>query len=380
MKRILPVVFIFVLSSLISCKSGQKAFKNGDYYLAVVEAIDRLQGNPDHKKATRILQEGYPLAVNWYITQAQNKVDANDRYKWESVVLSYDRINQMYEAVKRSPAAMRIVKDPINFYPEIGEAQEKAAEVRYKTGIYQLDRNTRESAKEAYYHFDRADQLVAGYRDVKEQLIAAQERATLRILVKQIPIPSRRYRISAEFFQNQLDEYLANNNRNRFLRFYTDSEKDQLQKPDQTIHFRFDDFAVGQTYIHEKERTVTSKDSVELGQVTLEDGTKKKAYGLVNAQLITFKKQVLSAGVLNMMITDGSSGAFLANDRFPGEFDWFCEWAAYNGDIRALTDEQVHLCNVRPLPPPPPQDMFIEFTRPIFNQVTARLNRMYKNY
>lgn len=380
MKRIIPVTLIFGLSLIISCKSGHKALKNGDYYLAVIEAVDRLQGNPDHKKASQILKEGYPLAVDWYFDQAQNTVNANEPHKWESVVNSYSHINQMYEAIKRSPAAMRIVKNPINYYDEIGGAKEKAAGIRYQEGLVELSRGSRESARTAYYHFDRADDLVPGFKDIEEKRIEALDKGTLRVLVEQIPLPSRRYQLSAEFFQNQVDEYLANYGRNMFVRFHTELDRNQPRNPDQVVQLRFEDFVVGQTHLHEKEQTVTSSDSVEVGTVTLDDGTSQTVYGLVSARLTTFRKQVLSGGVLSMVITDGQTERVIADERFPGEFDWFCEWATFNGDERALTSDQKRLCGVNTLPPPPPQDLFVEFTRPIYNQVTARLNRIYKHY
>ncbi|MGI9541807.1 MAG: hypothetical protein ACR2MX_01035, partial [Cyclobacteriaceae bacterium] len=254
------------------------------------------------------------------------------------------------------------------------------AEVRYQEGVKELRQGSGESARAAYYHFDRADDLVPGYKDTEDKLLEALEKGTIRVLVEQIPVPSRRYQLSGKFFQNQVDEYLSSYSRNMFVRFYTELDRNQPRNPDQIIQLRFEDFAVGQTHLYEKEQTVTSTDSVEVGTVTLEDGTKQPVYGLVSAQLTTFKKQVLSGGVLGMLITDGQTGRIIADERFPGEFDWFCEWATFNGDERALTPDQRRLCGVSTLPPPPPQDLFVEFTRPIYNQVTARLNRIYKNF
>jgi hypothetical protein len=59
---------------------------------------------------------------------------------------------------------------------------------------------------------------------------------------------------------------------------------------------------------------------------------------------------------------------------------WFTEWGSFNGDERALSKDQLALCDKRPAPPPPPQDLFVEFTKPIYNQVTPFLKDFYRKY
>jgi hypothetical protein len=70
----------------------------------------------------------------------------------------------------------------------------------------------------------------------------------------------------------------------------------------------------------------------------------------------------------------------LLTEKIPGSYTWFCRWGNYNGDSKALTKEQINLCQGRELMPPMPQDLFIEFTKPIYSQLTSRLNSFYNNY
>ncbi|UCE93086.1 MAG: hypothetical protein JSV73_09755, partial [Flavobacteriaceae bacterium] len=65
---------------------------------------------------------------------------------------------------------------------------------------------------------------------------------------------------------------------------------------------------------------------------------------------------------------------------FPGEFVWFHEWGQFNGDERALTEEQSLICSNRRINPAPPQQLFVEFTKPIQQQLHNRLISFYKNY
>jgi hypothetical protein len=48
------------------------------------------------------------------------------------------------------------------------------------------------------------------------------------------------------------------------------------------------------------------------------------------------------------------------------------QWGTLNGDERALTPEQIKLCSLRDVPPPP-QDLFVAFTQPIYGQITAKI-------
>jgi hypothetical protein len=66
--------------------------------------------------------------------------------------------------------------------------------------------------------------------------------------------------------------------------------------------------------------------------------------------------------------------------KFPGQFVWFVEWGSFNGDERALDDKQFAMCKRKPSSPPGPQDLFVEFTKPIFNQVTPFLKSFYQKY
>jgi len=70
----------------------------------------------------------------------------------------------------------------------------------------------------------------------------------------------------------------------------------------------------------------------------------------------------------------------LTAEKFPGEFVWYCEWGSYNGDERALTSKQLKISKLKEIAPPQPQDLFIEFTRPIYNQLTNKINSFYRNY
>jgi uncharacterized membrane protein YgcG len=105
-----------------------------------------------------------------------------------------------------------------------------------------------------------------------------------------------------------------------------------------------------------------------------------KVYGTVKATLHHYRKTTTSKGVVSFKIIDAKTGALLSVEKMPGEFVWVSEWATFNGDERALSPEQLALTKLKELPAPPPQDLFIEFTKPIYEQITAKIREFYKGY
>lgn len=105
-----------------------------------------------------------------------------------------------------------------------------------------------------------------------------------------------------------------------------------------------------------------------------------KVYGTVKATLYHYTKTTTSKGIVSFRIIDAKTGALLSVQKMPGEFVWKSEWATFNGDERALSPEQLQLSRQKEQPAPKPQDLFIEFTRPIYDQITTKLKEFYKGY
>ncbi len=376
--RLLILIAFIIATS--ACSSGKKAYERGDYYGAVMQAVSRLRQNPDHSKSSEALKNSYPLALEWLQTDANNQVASNSPSKWRNAIASYDKINQMYESIRQSPGALKVIRDPKNFYAEIGPLKEKAADESYNAGIDALMKGTRDEAKRAYYNFSDAQAFVPGFKDVVEYLDKAKFEATLKIVVEQVAVPTR-YSLSGGFFQDKVEEYLHQNYPDKgFIKFYTPEEAKNvnLPKADQILRIQFDDFSVGNTTINEKEETV-KKDSVKVGEAKV-DGKTIPVYNTVSAKLTTVRKEVVSRGLLSMIVIDANTNGVLTHKKFSGEYSWVSSWARFNGDDRALSDQQLALCKKKEQQPPVAQDLFLEFTRPIYNQLIPALQGFYRNY
>ncbi len=373
--------FVTSLGFIAACSSGKKAYEKGDYYAAVMKSVDRLRSRPTHKKSKETLKRSYPLAVSTLEGRANTAIATNAHFKYKEALNAYQQINNMYNEIRASPGALRVIPNPVNHFGKIAKLKQQAAEESYNIGVFNLNRNNREDAKKAYYNFKEAQSFVPNYKDTNDKIDEALFIATLKVVVDQLPV-NNVYNLSASFFQDKVEEYLQTQFRsNVFVRFYTPQQVklEKLPFVDQYIKLQFDDFVVGETHTERHTENI-SRDSVKTGTATLRDGTKVDTYGTVTAKLTINRKEVRSRGLLSMRITDANNNAVLTHRKFTGEFIWFSQWGNFNGDIRALTEEQLNICNSQEVPPPPPQNLFIEFTKPIYDQLIPSLNEFYRRY
>lgn len=371
--RLFPLFFLF----LIACSSGQKAFQRGNYFEAVNTAVERLRSNPDHKKSAQVLQSSYPQALQWAQDEIDLLLSGNDPLKWEKTVNVMRRVNNLASEIRRSPAALRIVPTPKVYTSEMNMALERAAEETYQAGLGLMKQPERNAAREAYSLFIRSNELVPGYKNSLQLIREAKERATLNVVVEPIPVHSKLFELYAGFFYNQVFEYLNKRfPQQGFVNFYSpeEFEKSTLENPDMILRLEFYDFVVGALKQSESEneatRTVKKNPKDTLNNETI----------TYKAKIKTFSDQVASGGVVDMKIAEWPSEKLLVNDRIPGEFVWVNRYAIYVGDEKALSTEQLQLTKQKMAQPPPPQMLFVEFTKPIYDQLTSRLNNFFGRY
>ena len=374
------ITYSLLLSILIlaGCYSGKKALEKGNYDTASFQAINRLKSNPDHKKSRQTLKSAYFLAVDLHKDNIQRAKTSTDPTKYEQMVYDYQAINNLYDAIARCPGCRDVVPRPERYDSELAGAKSKAAEYRYSLGEEALEqKQNREKAKEAHGHFVQASELVPRYKDVEEKIDEALFYATLKVVVEPIPSPVRIFDIKHEFFVNKINEYLHNNIINPYVRFYTPSEAkiEKLPFVDQIIEMEFDRFNLGgiSSRTYEKE---TSKDSVEVGKT--KEG--EVVFGTVKAVLKVNERSLTGSGLLDFKVKDSNTKKVLTQEKFPSEYVWTARWASFNGDERALSEEEMNMVNTVEVSAPGPQVMFEEFTAPLYDQVISKIRDYYRYF
>jgi len=292
------------------------------------------------------------------------------------VMYDYQKINQLADDINSCPACLAIIPNPSKYISALADSKYNAAVARYNSGLGYMSENNRKAAKKAYYEFEKVINLQADYKDVKTKLEDAYWAAVTRVVVKPILINSNTYKLSGDYFQQQIDQYIAKYSRNKFVIFYGEGQAtEQKIVPDQVLSLNFDDFVVGQTYVKESVEKL-QRDSIVIGETR----DKKPVYGSVKATLSIFDKNISSSGLLDLSITDWKTRKLVYQKKFPGTYVWRDSWASYKGDDRALTKPQLAITKRKEQLPPPPSALFLAFTKPIYNQLVDDISYYYNNY
>lgn len=366
----------------VSCNTGKKMLQMGNYYEAVMKSVDKLRSSPNNDKARETLADAYPFAVSTLLDKIDSEKASMSDFQYTQMVYIYEDLNAMYESIQHAPAAKAVISNPKKYYSQLARMKPKAAEEQYLSGMDQLDMGSRENAKQAYFYFKEANKFVPNYKDVLSRIEESYNLAILKVLANLRPVQSRAYDLSAELFYDEVDKVLRRIEQNEFIRFFSpqQAQNRKMSSPDQFLVINFEDFVVGET--HTKERIEKlEKDSVKLSTITLDDGKKRDVFGKVKAELTVNRIEVVSNGLINLTITHGGfDKRILLNEDFGGQYVWFNEWGNFNGDERALTNQQLAICKARQIAPIPPQQMFVEFTKPIHDQLKSKLVQFYDGY
>jgi tetratricopeptide (TPR) repeat protein len=364
-----------ILFLLVSCKSGEKLYNKGKYDDAVAAFVKKLQRRPQDATSLRLLPKAYEQSLRLHEDKVNSYLSSDNPLKWESVRREYRSLQRLYDIIYASPAAQKVVH-PKDYRNAITGAQENAAQVRYDRGIELLALGDKAGARGAYDEFAAALKMVSNYRDARQKMDEAFALGTINVVISRIDVRSPYYQFSADQFRDALVRNLQQRGINRFVRF-TDERfaRGENIQPDEFLEMQFYDFEVGQTYVDRTQRDVSRE--IESGSVKDTSGKVIKKYTTVKATLYIVKKTVVSRGLLDYRVIDVTNNRVLRTDRIPGSYTWLNQVGTFRGDERALSDEDKRQLGGTDIPPPPPQELFMLFTRPIYDRLASDLQGFY---
>jgi hypothetical protein len=384
--RNMQKIFIWLLASFLllnSCSTGQKSLQQGNYYDALMKAINRLSSDPENRKATQVVRDGYPMAVDYYQEEIDKMLTSNDPFKWKQTLEIMQSVNQISDEIRRIPAARQLVPSPKNYTSELTDVQNRAAQEFYDAGMDALSRKTRETAKEAYFDFLNADGLVRGFKDSQQKMLVAKDIATLKVIVEQIPVNGK-YEYSAQFFYDNVFQMLNQQFQEKdFVHFFSpeEAEKTKLKYPDLVLRMGFYDFYIDHPQ-HLEEQQDLSKQVEEKYQVKIsKDSTVTRTRMIPKkGKIKILTDQVASGGLLELKAVEFQSQKIVFTDKIPGQYLWQNKYGIFVGDNEVLDKGLISILNNKMIMPPAAQDMFVLFTKPIFNQLTNKLTNYFRQY
>jgi hypothetical protein len=368
MKSKTLVLFIALISLLEACSSGKAALKNGNYYEAVLESVTRLRAKPDHKKAKVVLQQSYPLAIDFIQTRIQNGITADDPRKWRNAVEGYNQINNLNTQIKTSLGAMKIITNPVTRFKELAEVKVKAAEESYNDGIQYMLKNTRDDAKLAYFSFKAANEYESGYREVIELMTQAEFNATLRVAYQEINAS----RINYGSLQP-----IINSLQRQFISFRPIEQQDTVP-PQQYLKIIFNDYRQD-ARPQFSSRNENLEREVKVGEKKGADGKMQDVKEKVTGTITYYTKTKRAYSNATLSVTDAKSNAFLLNNAVEGNSQWQYTWATFKGDNRAMNADQVNLTK-RTEAAPDDQSLYNQAISNLKTNLSQQLANFYRRY
>jgi len=369
MRLRLPLGFIVGIVLVEACTSGKSAYKHGDYYTAVLEAVQRLRQSPDNKKSKNVLGLSYQAAVDFLNTDVQNQIASNASTKWKTIVQDYDKINNLYENIRTSPGALKVIPNPVNKYKELTVAKDSAAAECYNRGVEAMLKNTREDAKRAYFLFTDANAYSPAYRESIEMMTQAKFNATLRVVVQ----PSLQ-----NYWSWNFDPVVFGGTGNQFVQFYTpqQAQNENLQRIDQFLLISVHGYQENRPTISKTEQNYS--DSVKVGEKTV-NNQKVPVKQRIAAQMTIFEKVIPYSGAIQLFIKDAGSNAELSNARISSQLTWNNRWAHCSGDTRCIPSGVKGLCNGSESYPAGGQLITLS-KKDLDNKLANALVNFYRNY
>lgn len=350
--KLYTILFTVLTIALISCKSAQKLYQQGNYDEAVETAAKKLSKKPNDASLLETLQNAYRFAVEDHESRIRNYTYSNDDLKWEKIYHEYLDLQRLYDAIRRSPSVYDIVQ-PTDYSAFITTYKEEAANARYERGLTLMDNNTKNGYKDAFFEFQQALALKPGDLSIRQRMDEAYANAVTNVIIQPLSRYGFQYS-SYNFDMNNFDgnvlRYLNNNNNGRFVRYYSASEGGSNNiRPDNFVEMRFSDVNIGryrdQRSTREVTRQIVSKETVYKADSVIRE------YITVKARITTVTRTLQADGLLQATVRDHDN-RFLWSDTYQSDYRWVISFSTYSGDERALSEEDKKLLNQREQWPP----------------------------
>ena len=366
---------IFLVLLFASCSSSRNTIANTPEDLALLTAIKKFDKNSSDTSLKNNLSIHYENAVKIHLDNIDVYRTLTEPDKWDKIINEYQALQHLSAVISSSASAKKFLNSP-TYDAKIEVAKESAAADYYNIGTgYLNNNNDKQSYREAYNAFKKAQEFVPGYKDAERQMNNAYQNSVLNVVVNPVADNSYYYNnagwnnygnsFNNDYLQRNLVRDLGGDYaKNASARFYTDWEARSANiNPDLFVDLTWVNLDVPQPYTSQYSRNVNKQ--IETGR----DTSGHVHYETVTATLYIIKKYFTATGDLESRITDANTRNIADTRRYTAQFNWEHEYATYKGDSRALSGNDLALLNTRNFIVPTKQDILNELYQRIYPQV-----------
>ncbi|QMW05495.1 hypothetical protein [Spirosoma foliorum] len=345
---------------LTACSSGKTALNRNKFDLAVQKASKRLQQRPGlgkrgHTTAAQVLEQAFVQAYEQHQTTILklSAPNSSEPFRWEAVYREYEQLQTLTDNARRGFAkpgscencAEWLAAYPASYQDRQKDTRELAAADRYEAAEQAIvyGKENRLAAKDAYLHYQKADEWVSDYRQARAKAADALPFAILRVVVE--PLSETREihpRENEELQQLILRELDRNTTPSPFVKLYPPVESAGDGFP---IHQAIQMVVTGYSPFRESNSssstTVYSTQEYKVGEKKINDSTKVDIKEKVSGTLTTYRREITANLDLRMRAIDTKSGNVLWEEPVWESRSWNTEWQTFSGDDRALNGQSL---------------------------------------
>jgi hypothetical protein len=361
---------------LAGCTTTQKIQQHYTFEdKQVFDLIDRLNKNAQDKEAEKLLPEAYEQALDTRnaIKEANNgNLTGGDQHM--SNATSWQVIQKMYEAIVSSPAAHKIIPNPVNASAQMQQEYSLAAQEYYNDGVTFLSYNSRQYAQMAYDAFAKANKAVPGYKDVAQLMAVANEKALIKVVVNPVNYYNNNYSywgFNSDFLQDQMVRDL-NFRAYSNVKFYTNWQASSLAiNADKVVDLNFTNINIGTL----SARNYNYQRSAQIQTGSTKSIPPQPVYETVYATVYVSERSMQSFATLQCRIYNTNNNGNILYDNFPSTYNWTYSTARYSGDSRALQPQDWALINNNNIMNTPGRNSIAEqLIRNSYNMLISRIN------
>jgi len=179
---------MFVSALLLAgCGSSKKQLEIGNYDAAINKAVTELRKNPKSSKDIETLERAMDIALEQDNERIRLLKIEGRTNAWDELYLIYKKMSDRQTAVRTVTPIQyegRTIEWPyVDYMQEMVVAKKNAADFYYTHGQELMKNDTRESYRQAYYEFVRAQEYVGDYEGLDQMLRESRQLGISRVYV-----------------------------------------------------------------------------------------------------------------------------------------------------------------------------------------------------
>ena len=377
---------IFTLSAIVlflaSCASSKfRAPASEDKPLFA--AINELIKHPDNAKAQNDLRYFYGQSIARHEEAARVYSNSNDASRWDKLIREYNALQTIYNASQAVPNITAYVQ-PKSFLNELENTRVDAAEYYYREGLRNLDQQNRAASLRAHELFKKVSNYVSGYKDALQLSKEAYENSIVDVMVgpfrEEDPLFFRSWdedtRYRSDYYQENLVRELGGSTAAyTSARFFTDYDASRQNiRPDWVLDLEWDNVTPGTGLTSTSSRNLSKK--IQVGK----DTTGKPKYETVTGTLYVHARTVSARATIEFRLWEVYSKRTITTNRVTESVEWREEYATFEGDKRALSDEERALLRQRNFDRGPSKTQVMDaLIRKMFPELKSKIIQIINN-